>query len=610
MSAFDYAVLDGGGGVTRQILSPVRAAAGMVGLALVGLAGWTGQNTLFAKAKKPKDSSSGPASEGGSSAFRPQEGVDSVLIRPGPPVLQALAPVSLDDKKVESCLFFYGDQYEGAIGKGSERLEGWVYGAKLMDGETLARVTGETGDIVKGHLYCWRRKHFLYPDKLAVADKIWDYSVERPQQTDRAVVSVVLKDGNVLPAYWYYYSAAPEAPPVATSAPALERQRTINLKSPLITVFGGMGKLGRMAVEKLRNLGYKNIQVIGRTYPNMKESKALGSGVKFIQLGCESVDCYAPSAEVLRAVADSDVVLNCMGPFQGRQTAEVLISLLTEKKKRLAQDKTETLRPQFYMDVADSYDYAKMCKKLEAECKQLNVTAVTTGGIGPGLSNILVKQALEEHPQGEKPSVIFNYFTAGTGGLGPTILTSSFLLLGQECQIWDNGKQKSVPACSEIKTVNFTQVGPVRVTILNLPEATSMGHTLGLGECKAYFGTAPEIWNSLHVAMAKNIPKKWLQSRDWCANFAKISLVPTRFVEQFTGKALGMKLEVGDQVIDFYHPDGLEVAGIAVAVMVNALLKQGPSTPGVYFPEEFYTAYSRTEMIDDSRKMGCLILGV
>lgn len=38
----------------------------------------------------------------------------------------------------------------------------------------------------------------------------------------------------------------------------------------------------------------------------------------------------------------------------------------------------------------------------------------------------------------------FYYYTAGTGGAGPTILATSFLLLGEEVVAYNKGKFQSI----------------------------------------------------------------------------------------------------------------------------------------------------------------------
>lgn len=73
---------------------------------------------------------------------------------------------------------------------------------------------------------------------------------------------------------------------------------------------------------------------------------------------------------------------------------------------------------------------------------------ITTGGIYPGLSNVMAahmvsiarKEYTPDWRYADEPGsdavqpkrVLFSYFTAGSGGAGPTILETTLLLAGEE----------------------------------------------------------------------------------------------------------------------------------------------------------------------------------
>ncbi len=49
----------------------------------------------------------------------------------------------------------------------------------------------------------------------------------------------------------------------------------------------------------------------------------------------------------------------------------------------------------------------------------------------------------------------YSYFTAGSGGAGPTILETSFLLAGEPCTVYKDGQAFTLPPISNPRTVDF-----------------------------------------------------------------------------------------------------------------------------------------------------------
>ena len=100
--------------------------------------------------------------------------------------------------------------------------------------------------------------------------------------------------------------------------------------------------------------------------------------------------------------------------------------------------------------------------------------------IQPGVSSLMAKQltqsVLEKRPnlKPEDLTVDFNFFTAGSGGAGATLLTATFLILAEESLMIVNGRRREVPAMKEYSRVNFGDiVGDKDIAHLNLLEAAS-----------------------------------------------------------------------------------------------------------------------------------------
>ena len=133
-------------------------------------------------------------------------------------------------------------------------------------------------------------------------------------------------------------------------------------------------------------------------------------------------------------------------------------------------------------DICGDSAYSAKAKALNEKAKNANISAITCAGIYPGVSNLMAldtaetqKEPADEASEGKEPEVgyvLYNYFTAESGGVRTTILaTSSYLwrrrgLLGER----ERGSETSV---SE-KGCHFGEgVGKREVFLYNLPEVAS-----------------------------------------------------------------------------------------------------------------------------------------
>ena len=56
-----------------------------------------------------------------------------------------------------------------------------------------------------------------------------------------------------------------------------------------------------------------------------------------------------------------------------------------------------------------------------------------SAGIWPGGSSLLDQQAIDAVGGGDKVQLCFDFFTAGSGNAGTTIITATFLILEKTC---------------------------------------------------------------------------------------------------------------------------------------------------------------------------------
>ncbi len=81
-----------------------------------------------------------------------------------------------------------------------------------------------------------------------------------------------------------------------------------------------------------------------------------------------------------------------------------------------------------YLDVCDDTRYAAACRRLGPSAREAGIAGVTTGGIYPGVSNVMAAALVNKmREQGLPPDeLVFSYFTAGCSSpVRPCTRTSS-----------------------------------------------------------------------------------------------------------------------------------------------------------------------------------------
>eukprot|EP00808_Paulinella_micropora_P032073 g49770.t1 len=148
-----------------------------------------------------------PKDDDQAKGFHSQQGREEVMVRPGmvPSAAQLLHPA----RSPPHCLFSYGlllvhDEGDKLFAAGSSRRDGWVYGARLSPNAPLAFPTGQPGDVLQGRLLCWPAPSF--PKKLSLLCQFRGYKPSQPfaGKVRSGVLSVVLEDGNAVPAHWFF----------------------------------------------------------------------------------------------------------------------------------------------------------------------------------------------------------------------------------------------------------------------------------------------------------------------------------------------------------------------------------------------------------------------
>nr|ADN33924.1 hypothetical protein [Cucumis melo subsp. melo] len=306
-----------------------------------------------------------------------------------------------------------------------------------------------------------------------------------------------------------------------------------NVRNSRVLVLGGTGRVGASTAIALSKFCPDLQIVIGGRNREKGEAMVgtLGRNSRFVEVDVGNVDMLEA------ALSDVDLVVHTAGPFQ--QTEKCTTA---------------------YVDVCDDTKYSQKAKSFKNKAIDANIPAITTAGIYPGVSNVMASElvrAVRDESKGEPERLRFYYYTAGTGGAGPTILATSFLLLGEEVVAYNKGEKLKLKPYSGMLNIDFGKgIGKRDVFLLNLPEVRTAHEILGVPTVSARFGTAPFFWNWGMLALTNLLPLVDLE----CSNGRNT-------VGIFSHRRLSQSV-------------GYSTAAFALAVL------EGNTQPGVWFPEE------------------------
>ncbi|KAF7113389.1 hypothetical protein RHSIM_RhsimUnG0131400 [Rhododendron simsii] len=359
------------------------------------------------------------------------------------------------------------------------------------------------------------------------------------------------------------------------------------VRNSRVLILGGTGRVGGSTAIALSKLCPDLRIVVGGRNKEKGAARVaeLGKNSEFTEVDIEE------RASLEATLRDVDLVVHSAGPFQQAEKCTVLEAAI--------QTKTA------YMDVCDDTSYAFRAKSYMSKALAANIPAITTGGIYPGVSNGAIMaaelvRAARSESKGEPERLSyphvelvlrFSYYTAGTGGAGPTILATSFLLLGEEVVAYSKGEKITVKPYSGMRNIDFGKgIGKKDVYLLNLPEVRSAHEILGVPTVSARFGTAPFYWNWGMVAMTNLLPVEFLRDRSKVQKLVELFDPVVRAVDEIAGERVSMRVDLecsdGRQTLALFSHRRLSVSvGAAAAAFAIAIL-EGSTQAGVWFPEE------------------------
>ena len=148
--------------------------------------------------------------------------------------------------------------------------------------------------------------------------------------------------------------------------------------SPKVTVLGGCGAVGSVAVKTLvRHPEFSEVVIADY---NLKKAKEMAAKLRGKHVSATKFDALN-KASVEKAIKGSDIVVNCVGPFY--TTVKPILSAVLKSRIN-------------YVDVCDDVDVTLDILEMTDRAKKAGITALIGMGSSPGVTNIIAKLVSEQ----------------------------------------------------------------------------------------------------------------------------------------------------------------------------------------------------------------------
>ncbi|MBW4677426.1 MAG: saccharopine dehydrogenase NADP-binding domain-containing protein [Desmonostoc geniculatum HA4340-LM1] len=341
-----------------------------------------------------------------------------------------------------------------------------------------------------------------------------------------------------------------------------------------VLILGGRGRIGSSVAQDLANYTQAQITITGRSAEQGKGvSLSSGGQVEFLVLDLAEID------KLRGAIANSNLVIHCAGPFHYRDT-NVLETCIAQGVN--------------YIDVSDHRSYTSKALNYHQQAAAAGVTAIINTGIFPGISNSMVRQGVEQFEQPEK--IHLSYLVSGSGGAGITVMRTTFLGLQHPFEAWINGKWEIVNPYSEREIVEFPP--PYKgsgVYWFDMPETFTLPKAFpSVKTVITKFGSVPDFYNHLTWIAAHVFPKRLMQRRYMIEFLSHVSHLMTDVTDNFSGIGVAVRSEVtgqknGETAVycsNLVHENTAGASGCGTGSIAQLLLEGKLNQPGVFPVEE------------------------
>lgn len=336
-----------------------------------------------------------------------------------------------------------------------------------------------------------------------------------------------------------------------------------------VLILGGRGRIGGSVAKDLLTHTQAQVTITGRT-PGGKTSDPR---VQHLVLDLADVE------KLEKAIASTDVVVHCAGPFHYRD-ANVLKICIEHGVN--------------YVDVSDHRSYTSKALTYNDAAVSAGVTAVVNTGIFPGISNSMVRQGVEQFDTPEK--IHLSYLVSGSGGAGVTVMRTTFLGLQQPFDAWIDGKWQTVKPYSQRENLDFPPpYGRSGVYWFDMPETFTLPHAFpSVKTVITKFGSVPDFYNHLTWIAAHIFPKQLMQQKSAIEFLAHVSHFMTDVTNPFSGIGVTVRSEItghkDDKIATFcstlVHENTAVASGCGTGSIAQLLLDGKLKKPGVSPVEE------------------------
>lgn len=336
-----------------------------------------------------------------------------------------------------------------------------------------------------------------------------------------------------------------------------------------VLIIGGSGRIGRSVASDLMQYTSAQITLTHRHESSPAPAASFPHGA-YHWLTLDLADLE----ELKRAIAASDLVIHCAGPFHN-QDARVLRICIEQGVN--------------YLDVSDSVAFTRRALGYHIQAQQAGITAVINSGVFPGLSNSMVRQAVEAF---DVPKTVhISYVVGGSGGAGVTIMRTTFLGLLHPFQAWIDGRWQHIKPYTQREIVRFPQpFGRVGVYWYEMPETFTLAESFPVQTIVTKFGSVPDIYNHLTWITAHWFPPGWLQKPANLEALSQVSYQMTAITDRFSGIGVGIQVcmmgAIANQTKCRYstliHENTAMAAGYGTGSIAQYLLSGEIKQPGVW----------------------------
>jgi saccharopine dehydrogenase-like NADP-dependent oxidoreductase len=343
-----------------------------------------------------------------------------------------------------------------------------------------------------------------------------------------------------------------------------------------ILILGGRGRIGSSVAADLLAHTQAHITITGRT-ADVNPSRSTPSR-KPEFLAVELSD----RPRLSKAIAAADLVIHCAGPFRYRDGSVL----------RLCIDQGVN-----YIDVSDDRSFTRRALDFNAAAQSANVTAIVNSGVFPGISNSMVRQAVEQFDTVD--TIHLSYVVAGSGGAGVTVMRTTFLGLQHSFEVWLDGAWHSKKPYTERELIDFpAPFGRTGVYWFDMPEAFTLVESFAPKRVPknviVKFGSAPDFYNLLTSLVANRFPAKLVQNPGFIEWLSSVGHGMTVITDRFSGIGVAMQSEVSGEKAGkvarycstFTHSSTATAAGYGTGSLAELVLSGRLNKPGVWAIEQ------------------------